>query len=84
MDRQTGKLKYQDWDYLARGIQEPQLPNGKTLLDRHLRATEHIKPTERKRRINNKKLYVRNLKRVDDLTNYIKFMQEYDDAPKKK
>ena len=56
LDRKTGKVKYQDWDYLALSIQEPKLYNGQPLLDRHLRATEHIKPTERKRRINAKKI----------------------------
>lgn len=78
LDRKTGKMKYQDWDYLVNSIQDPRLLNGTTLLNRHLRATEHIKPTERKRRINSKKIYYRNNKRVDDLTNYIKFMQEHD------
>lgn len=78
LDRKTGRVKYQNWDYLALSIQEPRLANGQTLLNRHLRSTEHIKPTERKRRINAKKAYDRDTKRVEDLSNYIKFMQEHD------
>jgi hypothetical protein len=58
-------------------IQEPQLVDGRSLLMRDQRATRHIKPTERKRRINSKKIYERNIKRVEDLSNYIKFMQKH-------
>jgi hypothetical protein len=49
LDRKTGQYKYDDWEYLARGFQEPTLLSGETLLSRHLKQKEHIKPTEQNR-----------------------------------
>lgn len=72
---EKGKLKYQDWDELVNGFQEPS-KGSKSLLQRHLDQEEHIKPTEIKRRINQKKKYVRSVKQLEDLTSYIKFVQD--------
>jgi hypothetical protein len=76
LDRRTGKVKYEDWDYLSLGMEEPKLLSGTTLLNRHLGATEHVKPTELRRRLNSAKVYKRNVKRLDDLKTYIKFVQD--------
>jgi hypothetical protein len=73
----TGKSEYENWDRIVMGFQEPSLLSGTSLLDRHLNQEEHIKPTEMKRRLNNRKVHDRLVKRVDDLTNYIKFMKDH-------
>ena len=78
LDKRTGKEKFEDWDYLSMRMEEPQLLTGTTLLNRHLQQVEHIKPTELRRRLNSAKVYKRNVKRLDDLKNYIKFTQEAD------
>jgi hypothetical protein len=85
-DKRSGKVRYEDWDYLAMGMEEPKLLSGNTLLNRHLQETEHIKPTELKRRLNSAKTYRRSAKRLDDLKTYIKFTQdaESDEARSKK
>lgn len=57
-------------------MREPELHDGKSLLQRHLMIREHIKPAERKRRINANKVYRRKVKRIEDLMNYIKFMKD--------
>jgi len=75
-DQRTGKPRYEDWGTVVRAFKEPELPDGTSLLERHLSEVEHIKPTELKRRLNAAKIYRRSVKRVDDLTKYIKFMQE--------
>ncbi|GKY97266.1 hypothetical protein MPSEU_000685000 [Mayamaea pseudoterrestris] len=75
-DRRTGKVKFEDWDYLVMGMEEPKLLNGVTLFNRYHWETEHIKPTEMRRRLNSEKVYRRSVKRLDDLKNYIKFTQE--------
>ena len=67
LDRRTGKLRYENWDYLAMTIEEPQLPGGETLLNRHLGQTEHIKPTEARRRLQSAQVYRRSVKRLEDL-----------------
>jgi hypothetical protein len=76
LDRKTGQYKYDDWEYLARGFQEPTLLSGETLLSRHLKQKEHIKPTEQNRRLNDAKLYRRSRKHVEDLTAYIQFVNQ--------
>jgi len=78
-DRRTGQYKYEDWDDLIMSFQEPSLSSGVSLRQRDWAATEHIKPTERKRRINSRKTYDRDVKRIEDLTNYIKFIQDNKD-----
>jgi hypothetical protein len=84
LDRKTGQYKYDDWEYLAKGIQEPTLLNGETLLNRHLKQEEHIKPTEGNRRLNDAKLYRRSRKHVEDLTSYIQFVNQEPGDEKKK
>jgi hypothetical protein len=86
LDRKTGQYKYDDWEYLARGFQEPSLLSGETLLSRHLKQKEHIKPTEQNRRLNDAKLYRRSKKHVEDLTSYIQFVNQEpgDEKTKKK
>jgi hypothetical protein len=86
LDRKTGQYKYDDWEYLARGFQEPTLLSGETLLSRHLKQKEHIKPTEQNRRLNDAKLYRRSRKHVEDLTSYIQFVNQEpgDEKTKKK
>jgi hypothetical protein len=49
-DRATGQYKYDDWERIIMGSQEPT-KGGKSLLQRHLNNEEHIKPTEAKRRV---------------------------------
>jgi hypothetical protein len=76
LDRRTGQTKYDDWEYLARGFQEPSLQGGESLLQRHLKQKEHIKPTEVRRRLNDAKVYRRSKKHVEDLTSYIQFVHQ--------
>ena len=90
-DKQTGKLKYQDWDTLVHQFQEPTKeiasPDGGSsgrnravsLLQRHLAQEEHIKPTEIKRRIQQKQTYTRSVKQLEDLTRYIQFVRQQDE-----
>ena len=72
----TGKLKYEDWSKAMRNMKQPRLANGLSLLRRSLRRTRHIKPTMWNKFINQRKVYRRQIKRIDDLTNYIQFMNE--------
>lgn len=72
-DRSKGIWRYDDWEYLAGGFKEPE-KSGQSLLQLHLRQDEHIKPTERGRRINAAKKYRRSRKHVEDLTAYIQFV----------
>lgn len=72
----TGKLKYDDWDRVIMTMKEPRLADGTSLLRRSLLRTQHVKPTTRNKLINQRKQYRRQVKRIDDLTNYIQFMNE--------
>jgi len=74
--QKNGEYKYPDWEEVASDIPEPMKNSRLSLLDRHLRNTEHIKPTEMKRRINSKKEYERSLKKLNDLTKYIHFIRD--------
>jgi hypothetical protein len=76
LDRSTGKQRYDDWDYLVHRFKEPMTGSGANLLQRHLRAKEHIKPTEQNRRTNSAKRYRRSKKHVEDLTAYIQFVHQ--------
>lgn len=49
-DRATGQYKYEDWDKVLYGYQEPN-KGGVSLLQRHLENEEHIKPTAIKRMV---------------------------------
>jgi hypothetical protein len=75
-DRATGTYKYDDWDSVVTGSPEP-MKGSQSLLQLHLRKERHIKPTEEKRRNAARVTYERKIKRVDDLTKYIKFMQDH-------
>jgi hypothetical protein len=77
-DRATGEYKYDDWEKIVMGSQEPTKA-GKSLLQRHLNNEEHLKPTEIKRRTAARIIYNRKIKRIDDLTKYIQFMKEHPD-----
>jgi hypothetical protein len=77
-DRATGKYKYDDWDNIMLGAAEP-MKGSRSLLDRHLNNEEHIKPKEVKRRTAARVIYERKIKRIDDLTKYIKFMRDHPD-----
>lgn len=70
--------KYEDWTNVIRGFHDPMKHN-KSLLDRHLNAKVHIKPTEQKRRIKSNQIYQRSVKRVDDLASYIQFVRDHKD-----
>jgi len=83
-DRATGTYKYQDWDELVFSFREPTKHDGTNYLQRHLNQEEHIKPTELKRRINERKVYRRSVKRLEDLTSYIQFMRDNDEVTKTK
>ena len=80
VDKQTGKLKYDDWDRVILTLKEPTLADGTSLVRRDLMRKRHVKPTTKKKLINQRKEYRRQIKRIDDLTNYIRFMND----PKKK
>jgi hypothetical protein len=83
-DRKTGTYTYGDWDYLMKGIQEPETWNGDNLAERYFWEEEHIKPTEANRRLNADKKYERSRQHVDDLTSYIQFVtQDKQDIRKK-
>ena len=75
-DKETGKYKYDDWDRVIMSVKEPRLANGMSLLRRSLMRNHHVKPTTKKKRVNEGKEYRRKIKRIDDLTNYIQFMKE--------
>jgi hypothetical protein len=77
-DRASGQYKYDDWERVMLGSQEPT-KGGKSLLQRHLNNEEHIKPTEIKRRTTSRVLYDRKIKRIDDLMKYIQFMKDHPD-----
>jgi hypothetical protein len=86
LDPKTGQRKYEDWDYVIRGFQQPVAlshPGAKTtttLLARHQAAERHVKPAERRRRVNSAKAYRRSVQRVDDLASYIRFVQQNKDS----
>lgn len=86
LDRKTGKYKYEDWDKVMYSIEEPTLAStGQSLLQHHLKETRHIKPTEVRKRLNEKKAYRRKDQKVEDLMSYIQFMsdnREEEDLPK--
>jgi hypothetical protein len=84
LDRKTGVVKYDDWDYLVNAFHEPTLLDGTSLLNRHQKQEEHIKPTERNRRLNDAKLYRRSRKHVEDLTSYIQFVNQGNAEERKK
>lgn len=73
-DRATGTYKYEDWDNILAGSAEPT-KRGQSLLQMHLRSERHIKPKEVKRRTNDRVIYERKIKRIEDLTKYIKLMK---------
>lgn len=77
-DRASGQYKFDDWEKLMLGSQEPTKA-GKSLLQRHLNNEEHIKPKEIKRRTTSRVLYDRKIKRIEDLTKYIQFMKDHPD-----
>ena len=77
-DRTTGKYKFDDWNNILLGSVEPMKGN-RSLLATHLYNEEHIKRTEMKRRKAAKAIYDRSMKRIDDLTKYIKFLQDHPD-----
>lgn len=77
-DRATGKYKYDDWENILLGSSEP-MKGSRSLLQTHLYNEEHVKPKEVKRRTAAKVIYNRQIKRVDDLTKYIKFMKDHPD-----
>lgn len=80
VDKETGKLKYDDWSKVIMTMKEPTLVDGTSLQKRSWARKRHIKPTMMKKLVNQRKEYRRSIKRIDDLTNYIKFMN---DAKKK-
>lgn len=73
-DRATGTYKYDNWDNVLAGSAEPT-KKGQSLLQMHLRNERHIKPKEVKRRTNSRIIYDRKIKRIEDLTKYIKLMK---------
>ena len=75
-DKESGKLKYDDWDQAILTMKEPTLVDGTTHLKRSLARTHHIKPTTMNKLINQRKEYRRKIKRIDNLTHYIQFMNE--------
>lgn len=75
-DEASGKLKYDDWDRVIMSMKEPRLADGTSLLRRSLARTRHVKPTTKNKLINQRKQYRRQIKRIDDLTNYIQFMND--------
>mmetsp|Transcript_17302 Transcript_17302/g.32816 ORF Transcript_17302/g.32816 Transcript_17302/m.32816 type:complete len:126 (-) Transcript_17302:53-430(-) len=79
-DKQTGKLKYDNWDQVIMTLKEPRLADGTSLLRRSQMRKRHIKPTTWNKYIGERKEYRRKIKRIDDLHHYIKFMN----ATKKK
>ena len=74
--RESGKLKYDDWDRIIMTMKEPRLVDGTSLQKRSWARKEHVKPTMRNKFISQRKVYRRQIKRIDDLTNYIRFMNE--------
>jgi hypothetical protein len=75
-DRETGTWRYQDWDEVMLSSAEPMKGN-RPLLDRYLAQKKHIPPSEQKRRLQDKRIYDRSVKRIRDLTKYIKFAREH-------
>jgi hypothetical protein len=77
-DPVSGAYKYQEWSRLARFLPRPQASSGLTLVRRDWIRSQHLKPTTRRRLINERKVYRRMVKQIQDLTSYIKFKQDYD------
>ena len=76
-DKESGKYKYDDWGKVIMTMREPKLSDGTSLVRRFSRVKKrHIKPTTMNKLINQRKEYRRKIKRIDDLTHYIKFMNE--------
>jgi hypothetical protein len=91
LDRKTGEHKYEDWDHAIRKFQHPtkllahpedSSPSTTTLLARHQSVERHIKPTERRRRINSAKIYRRSVRRVEDLLSYIRYTRPSNNSSK--
>jgi hypothetical protein len=76
-DKETGKLKYDDWNRVIMTMKEPTLVDGTSLQKRSWARKLHVKPTTRQKLINQRKTYRRQIKRIDDLTEYIKFMNDF-------
>jgi len=57
-------------------MKTPTLADGTSLQRRSWARKEHIKPTTMNKLINQRKQYRRQIKRIDDLAHYIKFMNE--------
>ena len=76
VEKGTGKLKYDDWDRVIMTMKEPRLADGTSLVRRSQMRDRHVKPTTRNKLIQQRKEYRRQIKRIDDLTNYIQFMNE--------
>jgi hypothetical protein len=74
----SAAYKYDDWDYVMRGFQSP-VKQRTPLLERHLRNTKHVKPTQQKQRIKSMQIYRRSEKRVGDLSRYIKFVKDHNE-----
>jgi len=76
-DRKTGQWKYKDWDEILRGVQEPMKGNGESELERHTRAKRHVKPNQEKQRRKDRKIYYKDVKKVEDLLKYVQFMKDH-------
>eukprot|EP00522_Entomoneis_paludosa_P011881 CAMPEP_0172440140 /NCGR_PEP_ID=MMETSP1065-20121228/884_1 /TAXON_ID=265537 /ORGANISM="Amphiprora paludosa, Strain CCMP125" /LENGTH=136 /DNA_ID=CAMNT_0013188923 /DNA_START=141 /DNA_END=551 /DNA_ORIENTATION=- len=78
-DRKTGKMVYDEWHYLIRGVQVPSYKDGRPIQTAVMqrRKRGHMKKSKLKVIAANKKVYDRDAKKVDDLLAYIKFMEEH-------
>ena len=77
-DRQTGTWKYVDWEEIIRGVEEPN-KHGQYEVDRHWKASRHIKPNVEKQRKKERKIYNAKIKKIEDLVKYIQFQQDHPD-----
>jgi hypothetical protein len=75
-DKETNTVKYDDWEKIMLGAQEPMKGNI-SLVQREERTPRYIKPTERRKRAAERVVYERSIQRVDDLAKYIKFHQAH-------
>lgn len=76
-DRETGKPVFDEWTYLIKGMQDPKLADGTSLLQRDRRNRRHIKPFMKKKIATEKKEWNRKCRNADALLKYVQYMREH-------
>mmetsp|Transcript_29583 Transcript_29583/g.68842 ORF Transcript_29583/g.68842 Transcript_29583/m.68842 type:complete len:141 (+) Transcript_29583:88-510(+) len=75
-DRKSGKMVYEDWNHLVRGVHRPSYKDGRSIQGVQMRQKRHIKKWMKKRKAKEQREYERDQKKVNDLLRYIDFMKD--------